>query len=608
MILCVLFIPLFMEAQITDPGYYWTDLDGNTNFEPCEFPISENTGTSRTEAVQMPGWPKTGLESIKSKVAVGDIDPDYPGLEIVAVGTTNSLYVWHNDGTAVSGFPQIIGNYGILKAPVISDIDDDGNLEIIVGQNMVRVYNHDGTVYPGWPQSLDTTCWATPAVADVDNDGMLEICAVSNYSVYLWDKDGNDKPGWPKLNVAGRADYAAPIFADLDDDGDLEILHAYYDQWPVPSDNYIGIYHHDGTNYGNWPQMYLGAHTFLTPVVGDIDNDGDLEIIGGRGNGFDFMAKHHTGETVDGWPVQVTAILECSSIVFDLDNDGYREVVFGENWPGANGFLYAFNGDGSTVEDWPTSISGPTMVNSPSVGDVDGDGDIEIALIVSGGTVNLWTLEDVPYKKYLTEWATYFHDNWNTGWYHPIAPQNLTYESSGNSVTLDWNENTEPDLTGYNVYRSNTTGGPYTKLNSTLITETSYNYISDPEDNFYCVTAEIKAGSESRLSTEIFGQTSVGDELIEPIISLSNYPNPFNSTTTISFQFSNEQNQQNEQTKLEIFNLKGQRIRQYSILNNQSTIVWDGRDENGNAASSGIYFYKVKTGRYTSTKKMILMK
>ena len=73
--------------------------------------------------------------------------------------------------------------------------------------------------------------------ADVDNDGFAEICAVSYTSIYLWDKDGNPKPGWPLIDVAGATSYAQPTFADLDDDGDLEILHVYYDQFYTPSDN-----------------------------------------------------------------------------------------------------------------------------------------------------------------------------------------------------------------------------------------------------------------------------------------------------------------------------------------------------------------------------------
>ena len=85
-----------------------------------------------------------------------------------------------------------------------------------------------------------------------------------------------------------------------------------------------------------------------------------------------------------------------------------------------------------------------------------------------------------------------------------------------------------------------------------------------------------------------------------------NYPNPFNPQTTISF------NLLAENAELVIYNIKGQQIKQYSIFNNQSSIVWNGTDENGNTVPSGMYFYKLisdgNSGRYTSTKKMILLK
>ena len=92
---------------------------------------------------------------------------------------------------------------------------------------------------------------------------------------------------------------------------------------------------------------------------------------------------------------------------------------------------------------------------------------------------------------------------------------------------------------------------------------------------------------------------------------LYNYPNPFNPSTTISFQFSNEQNQQNEQTKLEIYNVKGQKVK--TLMNERleagkHTVVWNGRDSNDKQVSSGIYFYKLKAGDFQKVRKMLLMK
>ncbi|MEA2095448.1 MAG: FG-GAP-like repeat-containing protein [Candidatus Cloacimonadota bacterium] len=550
---------------------------------------------------ELPGWPKFGLNEIQSKAAVGDLDPDYPGLEILVVGKQNTLYAWHKDGTEVTGWPLTVGETSGFKSPVLFDIDGDGFLEIILEQKtyptgQVMVFNHEGTTYPGWPQPLDYLGVATPAVGDLDNDGEIEICAVSYNSVFLWDKDGVAKPGWPLLNVAGGMSYAQPVFADLDDDGDFEILHSYC----TSNTNYVGIYHHDGNTFGNWPQTYPGPQNFVMAIPGDIDNDDDLEIFGGC-HGYGISERHHTGEEVAGWPVDIYN-LESSPIIFDLDNDGEREIVFG----GTAGSFHAYNGDGSIVEDWPISAGGNSMVNSAAVGDVDGDGDIEIALVVHNGTVNLWTIEDVPYRGYLTDWGTYFHDAWNTGWMHPLPPQNLTAEISDDSIILNWNANTEPDIAGYNIYRSDISGGPYTKINSVMIVDTAYVDIDGTENDFYCITAEIEACTESRLSNEAFALVSVDNALKSVYQNLYNYPNPFNPTTTISFDLTTELT---ENTKLIIYNLRGQQIRKYSIFNNQSSIVWDGTDDNNKSVSSGIYFYQlVNEMNKSNIKKMLLLK
>ena len=551
---------------------------------------------------ELPGWPQTGLNIIQSKAAVGDIDPDYPGLEILVAGKQNKLYAWHNDGTAVTGWPLTLGETEGFRSPVLFDIDNDGFLEIILGQKIypdghVIIFNHDGTICPGWPQPMSNMCIATPTVGDVDNDGEVEICAVSLKSVFLWDKDGVPKSGWPKLNVAGGMSYAQPVFADLDDDGDMEILHSYY----TSNTNYVGIYHHDGSVFENWPQVYPGPQNYVMPITGDIDADGDLEIFGGC-HGYGILERHHNGDTVAGWPVDIYN-LECSPIIFDLDNDGEREIIFGDN----AGTFYAYNGDGSLVEDWPIPAGGNAMVNSAAVGDVDGDGDIEIALVVSNGTINLWTIADVPYHPYLTDWGTFYHDIWNTGWMHPLQPQNLTAEILSNSVHLSWNANTEPDIAGYNIYRSDTSGGPYTKINSGLVEDTTYIDVAGTTNDFYCVTAEIQACTESRLSNEATIQTGISDKHDEELISFSVSPNPFKYFTCISFTIS----KQMKQADLYIFSVSGALVSTFTNIKTENgigTIVWDGKDNSGKQVNSGIYFCKIKAGKFSETRKIILMK
>lgn len=458
----------------------------------------------------LPGWPRTDLREFWwSKPAVADIDTSYPGLEIIMSSHVGPIYAWHYDGTDVPGWPVYINS---PRPPVIFDIDGDDNLEIIVCQSMplseiIYVFNHNGTIYPGWPQAMDASCEGPPSVGDVDGDGAIEICAVSNRSVFVWDKDGNLEPGWPKLNVSSHQDGAQPVLVDLDNDGDLEIINIYYNL--VHDSNYVGIYHHDGTDFENWPQIYHYGMLRATPLPADIDNDGDFEIIcGSHAVGSpNLLARHHTGFPVFGWPVSVRA-LECSPIAFDINDDGYREILVGED-QGPDPLLYAFDGHGQILPGWPI-ITGKSSINSAAVGDVDGDGDIEIAYCVHDGTVNLWTVQGVQYRPYLTEWGTWYHDNWNTGWFHPLAPQNVNAMSSPAFIRLTWTPNTESDLAGYNIYRNNSSGGPYNKINDSIVSGTEYYDIPpDSNDYYYCITAEIQAHTESRLSDEVSGHLGI---------------------------------------------------------------------------------------------------
>ncbi len=105
------------------------------------------------------------------------------------------------------------------------------------------------------------------------------------------------------------------------------------------------------------------------------------------------------------------------------------------------------------------------------------------------------------------------------------------------------------------------------------------------------------------------------DEIAAVSYQLTNYPNPFNPTTTISFDITAKDA---KNAKLEIFNLKGQKIRilEYSDrVGNKATeslshsLIWNGRDDNDQPVASGVYFYKLKNGNETvASNRMLLLK
>ena len=97
---------------------------------------------------------------------------------------------------------------------------------------------------------------------------------------------------------------------------------------------------------------------------------------------------------------------------------------------------------------------------------------------------------------------------------------------------------------------------------------------------------------------------SADPDFQQQISILSSYPNPFYSSTTISFSAA----QTLPFVNLEIYNIKGQKVRQYSIFNNQSSIVWDGTDNNGNSVVSGVYLYRFETKYKSEYGKLILLR
>ena len=117
-------------------------------------------------------------------------------------------------------------------------------------------------------------------------------------------------------------------------------------------------------------------------------------------------------------------------------------------------------------------------------------------------------------------------------------------------------------------------------------------------------------GQTMFMELEIAFPSTDSDDPIAQTPSLNilgaNYPNPFNPSTTISYNMPN-----NGKAKLQVYNLRGQLVR--SLVNEHKTggshkVVWDGKDDNGNTVPSGLYFYRLDAGKYSQTRKMMLMK
>ncbi|MFO7660668.1 MAG: carboxypeptidase regulatory-like domain-containing protein [Candidatus Cloacimonadaceae bacterium] len=113
--------------------------------------------------------------------------------------------------------------------------------------------------------------------------------------------------------------------------------------------------------------------------------------------------------------------------------------------------------------------------------------------------------------------------------------------------------------------------------------------------------------------------TNLGDILMIPYVGIDPnvetmyvtalygcYPNPVRNQTTISYEVKDP-----VRTSIEIYNIKGQKVTILTdnlLKSGRHSLVWNGSDSNGKAVSNGVYYYKMTAGRFTSTRKMILLK
>ncbi len=247
--------------------------------------------------------------------------------------------------------------------PVFADLDGDGTAEVLAFN-----FVFDGATgklrYELELPSATSAIAGAPAVADVDQDGdqeiFLDFRAYDSDGTVLW--DGSDLP------APGGHVLAWPFIVQADADPEAEIGFVG-DSW--------ALYEHDGTPiFERIPFEDSGANT-LSPCVGDLDGDGDSEVV------------WETREFVHAWELDGTPLwtygfddVETSTgcATFDLDGDGAAEVIVGNH-----ASVFVLDGrSGAPRMHFDSYFS--IGLGGPVVADVDGDGAAEILVASDSST------------------------------------------------------------------------------------------------------------------------------------------------------------------------------------------------------------------------------
>jgi hypothetical protein len=281
--------------------------------------------------------------------ALGDINNDKVP-DIVSVTPTGNLVAFHHDGSSLWGPAGKWMGSPYSGAIALADLDHDGNVEIIAGNN---VFDRNGTLK--WTASTPEAPWNATTAADLDGDGYLEVV----FGAAAYRHDGTQY--WATSVVAGY-----PQVANLDSDPMPEVL--------VTNTNGLALIEHDGTvRYQDLRPtgVAVGYTAWVRPAtIHDFDGDGQPEYAMSSAN-------YYTVYRADGTIKWSAPVSDQSGIAagtaFDFLGDGTAEAMYADEHQ-----MFVFNEHGAPIFMMPRTSG--TLTEYPVVADIDNDGSAEIVV------------------------------------------------------------------------------------------------------------------------------------------------------------------------------------------------------------------------------------
>ncbi len=589
------------SAHIPDGDVYWTVQAVDTAFARSGFAAEQHLFLPFVTQIELGVWQI-------AKFAWGDIDNDGE-FEVIASGIFDNQVTTAIIVDVFDVIPITSGGGEVQ----LGDYDNDGDLDLVIGGRVFNkspgigapnsVFRNDAGVFTNAMVGIPNTTTSsanTVQWGDYDNDGDLDLL-FSALGIYENQAGSFAFRGL----VPPVRDYAR--FGDMDTDGDLDVL--------VGDTGDHRIYRNDGGS------VFTDIAQFADPGFGkvgdwiDYDSDGDLDVVAtSHGEGTPSVVYRNQSGTFVEDPTNAVALDDPFSgtpSAGDLDHDGDLDLVVasGSNMcPTGPARIFRNDQGVYTLQAEPL----PAAFNRPELADHDGDGDLDLLLNAQ--------VETQVHTRIV-------RNNEKSTNAAPTVPTNPTFTMLGSNLYLTWtlsnDDHTGTGMLTYNV-RVGTTPGGEEILSAMADVNTGERRLSAAGNAgtlpfkkldisglsaprlYWSVQAVDSAYTSSAFSTEavVELQATAAPTPGEATAFYGASPNPFDGRTGLSFRLAGS-----TRVELRLYDLRGRLVRE---LKNQTmsagthTITWNGRDDAGQRVSAGSYVAKLTAGSLRETRTLTL--
>jgi outer membrane protein assembly factor BamB len=493
-----------------------------------------------------------------------------------------------------------------------------------------------------WPWQTAVTHRANPIITNSVDAFSKDILAVdSEGTINLLDFNAENISGYPLINDLDLLNSTA--FGDLNASlQDILVINS--------RDGRIEAYNDLGELIFSFD---TGIMQMLTPMIVDVDGDGENEIIS-YGISGELLALSAAGTIKDNFPIEVGEVSFVDMAAADLDEDGAAEIILATS----SGNLYAYRYDGEQIDGFPYTTaaaitSAPLVLDNQNI--AFGTFDDQIYLLQANG--ELIFSKEIPGEIAGGLVAADFTEDGNlelagstkngeifvldqTGEYLANWPQAINKNVTNPPLIADIDDNGSLELVLFSSMNDlycftpaaetlpftpvpmNISGNIPASLED-IDNDGDFEFVSANSDGLFVIDCKLPKGDKipwntyrgNYQRTGYYGDntllTTIDETEVASLLEAKlygNYPNPFNPTTTISFSVQNE----NDFVELEIYNIRGQKLNTLtadSYSAGQHSVVWSGRDAMNKQVASGIYLYKMSVnGKSIAAKKMLMLK